>query len=134
MRVFSYPRMIAIRLFNVNVPGAEVVALKGRVAGRSILMGVRRLEMAKIWLGEWGRRDEGQHGAESVPADPSRIVLFRAETKQVRVAVPGGLIGVETKIDPMLCHAARLCGRPPADINWCAPTPYSSRASWAQCC
>lgn len=45
----SDPRLIVIRSFDVNKPGAEVDELKGGVAGGSILTGVLR-----IGLGHWG--------------------------------------------------------------------------------
>ena len=41
----SSPRLIVIRFFNVNKPGAEVDELKGGVAGGSILTGVLTLGM-----------------------------------------------------------------------------------------
>jgi translation initiation factor 2 subunit 3 len=41
----------------------------------------------------------------------SRIVSLHAETNQLQFAVPGGLIGVGTKIDPTLCRADRLVGQ-----------------------
>ena len=126
MRDFSDLRMIVIRLFSVNMPGTEVVELKGSVAGGSILMGVLRLKMAEIWLGGATKFNTGRSLCQPIY---SRFVLLRAETKQVRFAAPGGLIGVERKIDPMLCHTDRLCGHPPASIH----PAYSSRAAWAKC-
>ena len=41
----------------------------------------------------------------------SRIVSLHAETNQLQFAVPGGLIGVGTKIDPTLCRDDRLVGQ-----------------------
>ena len=46
MRDFTAsPRLIVIRSFDVNKPGADVDELKGGVAGGSILTGVLRLVM-----------------------------------------------------------------------------------------
>jgi translation initiation factor 2 subunit 3 len=39
----SDPRLIVIRSFDVNKPGAEIADLKGGVAGGSILCGVLRV-------------------------------------------------------------------------------------------
>lgn len=41
----------------------------------------------------------------------SRIVSLFAENNELQYAVPGGLIGVGTKIDPTLCRADRLVGQ-----------------------
>lgn len=38
----------------------------------------------------------------------SKIVSLFAEQNQLQYAVPGGLIGVGTKIDPTLCRGDRL--------------------------
>jgi translation initiation factor 2 subunit 3 len=40
----------------------------------------------------------------------SRIVSLHAEQNHLQFAVPGGLIGVGTLIDPTLCRADRLVG------------------------
>ena len=41
----------------------------------------------------------------------SRIVSLYTEQNELQYAVPGGLIGVGTKIDPTLCRADRLVGQ-----------------------
>ena len=41
----------------------------------------------------------------------SKIVTLFAEHNDLKFAVPGGLIGVGTKIDPTLCRADRLVGQ-----------------------
>lgn len=41
----------------------------------------------------------------------SRILTLFAEENDLKYAVPGGLIGVGTKIDPTLCRADRLVGQ-----------------------
>ncbi|KAG9018235.1 hypothetical protein FRB90_011804 [Tulasnella sp. 427] len=84
----SAPRLIVIRSFDVNKPGAEVEDLKGGVAGGSILTGVLKLgQDIEVRPGIVTKDDEG------------------------KFAVPGGLIGVGTKIDPTLCRADRLVGQ-----------------------
>lgn len=40
----------------------------------------------------------------------SRIVTLNSENNELKYAVPGGLIGVGTRIDPTLCRADRLVG------------------------
>ena len=105
----SEPRLIVIRSFDVNKPGAEVDELKGGVAGGSILTGVLRLGMeVEIRPGIVTKDSAGRNRCQPIY---SRIVSLHAETNQLQFAVPGGLIGVGTKIDPTLCRADRLVGQ-----------------------
>ena len=48
--------------------------------------------------------------------DKYKITLL-AEENELKYAVPGGLIGVGTKIDPTLCRADRLVGQVWGDQN-----------------
>ncbi|KAF8264192.1 elongation factor Tu GTP binding domain-containing protein [Lactarius quietus] len=105
----SSPRLIVIRSFDVNKPGAEVDELKGGVAGGSILTGVLRLGMeVEIRPGIVTKDSTGRNRCQPIY---SRIVTLLAETNHLQFAVPGGLIGVGTKIDPTLCRADRLVGQ-----------------------
>jgi len=105
----STPRLIVIRSFDVNKPGEDVVNLKGGVAGGSILQGVLRLEdEVEVRPGIVTKDAEGK-----VTATPiySRVCSLLAEKNQLEYAVPGGLIGVGTHIDPTLTRADRLVGQ-----------------------
>jgi len=105
----SDPRLIVIRSFDVNKPGAEVDDLKGGVAGGSILSGVLRLGMeVEIRPGIVTKDSTGRNRCQPIY---SRIVSLHAESNHLQFAVPGGLIGVGTKIDPTLCRADRLVGQ-----------------------
>lgn len=102
------PQMIVIRSFDVNKPGAEIDELKGGVAGGSILHGVIKLgDEIEIRPGIVTRDEKG-----AIKCTPifSRIVTLNSENNQLKYAVPGGLIGVGTRIDPTLCRADRLVG------------------------
>ena len=109
-RVFTgFPRLIVIRSFDVNKPGTEVKDLRGGIAGGSILSGVLKN----------GEEIEVRPGIVSKDADGnmkccpiySRIVTLYAEANDLTYAVPGGLIGVGTQIDPTLTRADRLVGQ-----------------------
>lgn len=102
------PQMIVIRSFDVNKPGAEIEDLKGGVAGGSILHGVLKLgDEIEIRPGIVTRDEKG-----AIQCTPifSRIVTLNSENNDLKYAVPGGLIGVGTRIDPTLCRADRLVG------------------------
>eukprot|EP01042_Synura_sphagnicola_P003041 gene3041-3729_t len=103
------PRLIVIRSFDVNKPGEDVESLKGGVAGGSILQGILKV----------GDEIEVRPGIVTKDADGnmkctpiySRIVSLYTEANDLQYAVPGGLIGVGTKIDPTLTRADRLVGQ-----------------------
>ncbi|KAJ8027091.1 Eukaryotic translation initiation factor 2 subunit 3 [Holothuria leucospilota] len=104
----SKPRLIVIRSFDVNKPGCEVADLKGGVAGGSILQGVLKVgQEIEVRPGIVTKDNEGK--LQCIPIFSKIISLF-AEKNDLQYAVPGGLIGVGTKIDPTLCRADRLVG------------------------
>jgi len=106
----SMPRMIVIRSFDVNKPGEEVKDLKGGVAGGSILHGVlRRGQQIEVRPGHVSRNtDTGKFQCQPIVAS---VVSLYAEQNELQYAVPGGLIGVGTKIDPTLTRTDRLVGQ-----------------------
>ena len=102
------PHMIVIRSFDVNKPGAEIDELKGGVAGGSILTGVLKLgDEVEIRPGIVSKDNQGKIQCKPIY---SRVVSLFAEHNDLKFAVPGGLIGVGTRVDPTLCRADRLVG------------------------
>jgi translation initiation factor 2 subunit 3 len=125
--------MVVIRSFDVNKPGAGVEELKGGVAGGSILQGVFKVsnpccqkllprpttyayrpqltcqvgQEVEIRPGLITRDNNGKCTCQPLL---SRIVSLHAEQNHLQFAVPGGLIGVGTLVDPALCRADRLLG------------------------
>ncbi|KAJ7461158.1 P-loop containing nucleoside triphosphate hydrolase protein [Mycena latifolia] len=105
----SDARLIVIRSFDVNKPGAAVGDLQGGVAGGSILTGVLRLgQEVEIRPGVVTKDPDGRTRCRPIF---SRVASLHAETNTLQFAVPGGLIGVGTRMDPMLCRADRLVGQ-----------------------
>lgn len=105
----SSPRLIVIRSFDVNRPGEEVEDLKGGVAGGSILQGVLKLGQ-EIEIRPGIITKNSKDGSINCQPIFSQIVSLYAEENPLQYAVPGGLIGVGTKIDPTLTRADRLVG------------------------
>ncbi|KAK6161098.1 hypothetical protein DH2020_004479 [Rehmannia glutinosa] len=101
----SPPNMIVIRSFDVNKPGSEVDEIKGGVAGGSILKVNQYIEVRPGIV----VKDEN----DNIKCTPiySRIVSLYAEQNELQFAVPGGLIGVGTTMDPTLTRADRLVGQ-----------------------
>jgi len=105
----STPRLIVIRSFDVNKPGEDVENLKGGVAGGSILQGVLRMG-AEVEVRPGLVKKDGE-GTVTCSPIYSRVVSLLAEQNALEYAVPGGLIGVGTHIDPTLTRADRLVGQ-----------------------
>ncbi|KAF2405249.1 hypothetical protein EJ06DRAFT_540598 [Trichodelitschia bisporula] len=102
------PHMMVIRSFDVNKPGAEIEDLKGGVAGGSILTGVLKIgDEIEIRPGLVSKDDQGKIKCKPIF---SRVMTLFAEHNDLNFAVPGGLIGVGTRVDPTLCRADRLVG------------------------
>ncbi|CAN0922402.1 Eukaryotic translation initiation factor 2 subunit 3 [Linum grandiflorum] len=109
------PNMIVIRSFDVNKPGFEVDEIKGGVAGGSILTGVLKVNQnIEVRPGIVVKDENG-----NIKCTPiyTRIVSLFAEQNELQFAVPGGLIGVGTTMDPTLTRADRLVGQVLGDIG-----------------
>lgn len=92
----------------MNKAGAEVDKLKGGFADGLILTGLLCLEMTKIRPGGATKDSKERSLCQSID---SRIVSPRSKTKQIQLALPGGLIGIGTKIDPTMCREDKLVGQ-----------------------
>lgn len=110
MRDYSAPaRMVVIRSFDINHPGSDVRKLEGGVAGGSILVGCLRLgEDIEIRPGQLEKKEDG---TPYCIIRRAKITSLKAENNPLQFAVPGGLIGVGTTLDPSLCRADRLAGQ-----------------------
>ena len=105
----SPPRLIVIRSFDVNRPGTEVDDLRGGVAGGTLFQGVLRVgDEVEVRPGIVSKDPSGNVSCRPIF---SKIVSLFAENNDLNFAVPGGLIGVGTKIDPTLCRGDRLVGQ-----------------------
>lgn len=111
----SPARMIVIRSFDVNKPGTTVDSLEGGIAGGSILRGVlRKGQTVEVRPGRIFKDSQGKVTCTPIKA---RIMSLFAEKNPLEYAVPGGLIGVGTSMDPMLTRADRLVGQVLGDVG-----------------
>jgi len=100
-------RMYVARSFDVNRPGTKPENLVGGVIGGSLLRGKLQVgDEMEIRPGIQLTR-EGRKGWQYLT---SKIVSLQAGGEAVEEAVPGGLIGVGTKLDPSLTKADYLAG------------------------
>lgn len=101
------PRMYVARSFDVNRPGTKPEKLVGGVLGGSLLQGrIRKGEEVEIRPGIRVSR-EGRMTWQHLK---SRIVNLHAGGSPIEEAVPGGLIGVGTELDPSLTKGDSLVG------------------------
>ncbi|OMP01045.1 hypothetical protein COLO4_12197 [Corchorus olitorius] len=104
----SKPSMTIVRSFDVNKPGAGIDELKGGVVGGSIIKGVLKAnEIIEIRPGIVTKDGNGNLRWRPIM---SRVVSLYAEQNKLEIAVPGGLIGVGTTMDPSLGRGNKLVG------------------------
>jgi len=107
----QYPFMIVIRSFDVNKPGTEIDKLKGGVLGGCILRGILK-EGDEIEIRP-GRTIENDSTRNIFKCQPIRTIIksIRVEEEnELKFAIPGGLIGLGTLLDPCLTKSNALSG------------------------
>nr|UXY87394.1 eukaryotic translation initiation factor gamma SU [Cryptomonas sp.] len=102
-------RMFLVRSFDINRPGCKIENLKGGVVGGSVISGILCLnEKIEIRPGITIKTSNGK--IKSLPLK-SIVISLNAEKNELKYAIPGGLIGIGTNIDPTLTRADRLIGQ-----------------------
>ena len=105
------PLMSILRSFDVNKPGSTPLQLQGGVLGGSVLHGVLQLgDEVEIRPGIITRKPGSAGGFICKPI-VSTVTSLRAEENDLQYAVPGGLIGVGTLVDPSVCRGNGLVGQ-----------------------
>eukprot|EP01113_Clastostelium_recurvatum_P035356 TRINITY_DN4919_c0_g1_i3.p1 TRINITY_DN4919_c0_g1~~TRINITY_DN4919_c0_g1_i3.p1 ORF type:complete len:442 (-),score=89.09 TRINITY_DN4919_c0_g1_i3:28-1353(-) len=105
----SPPHLVIVRSFDINRPGQDVDNLLGGVAGGSLSKGILRVgDVIEIRPGVIMKHED-----KTVTCSPivTKITSLFVEGRNIDFAVPGGLIGVGTTLDPTLCRADRLVGQ-----------------------
>ena len=101
------PRMVVIRSFDVNKPG-DIDSLSGGVAGGTLTHGVMTRGMnVEVRPGRVTTID----GKTTCRPLRTSITALTSEHIPLEYAVPGGLIGVQMKLDPSLTIGNRLVGQ-----------------------
>ncbi|CAI9118636.1 OLC1v1020234C1 [Oldenlandia corymbosa var. corymbosa] len=104
----SPPHMVVIRSFDVNKPGSAVDEMKGGVIGGSITKGVLKVNQI-IELRPGLTQKYANNKWMCIPLY-TRVVSLFSEQNELQIAVPGGLIGVGTTMDPALSRCDGLVG------------------------
>lgn len=96
-------RLQIARSFDINKPGSKIKDIKGGVIGGSIIQGELK-EGDEIEIVP-GIIEEGK--AKPIK---TQINSLSTEKGQIKKATPGGLIGVQTKLDPSMTKGDNLIG------------------------
>lgn len=112
----SPPYMRIIRSLDVNKPGFGIDDIKGGVAGGTLLRGVLKVNQVIEVRPGLVFKDERGKLWRCRPIFCRLVSLF-AEENELQFAVPGGLIGVGTTMDPTLTRGNRLVGQVLGDIG-----------------
>ncbi|MCK4328172.1 MAG: translation initiation factor IF-2 subunit gamma [Candidatus Diapherotrites archaeon] len=95
--------MYVARSFDVNKPGTDVGKIVGGVVGGSIIQG-------KLSIGDEIEIRPGTSRDDKYSPIKTKVVGLNTCGKTVKDAIPGGLIGVGTELDPSLTKTDRLVG------------------------
>ncbi len=98
------PKMLVVRSFDVNKPGTEIKKLTGGVLGGSLVQG-------ELSVGDEIEIKPGIERKGSYSSIKTRIIGLHKGGKNLEKAGPGGLISIQTEIDPYLTKADRLSGQ-----------------------
>jgi translation initiation factor 2 subunit 3 len=105
--------MYIIRTFGTNTPGTDIKKLKGAVVGGSIIKGVLKIGDEVIFypgLIELNKKkDETDNKWLYLPLK-SKVESIFSEKTPLDIGLSGGLIGVQTGLDPSLSTKNRMVG------------------------
>ena len=106
----SDPIMYVVRSFDVNKPGTKIEELSGGVIGGAIIKGKFRIgDEIEIRPGiKIETKKEKTHF--SYKPIKTKITKLHNTNKELEEAMPGGLIGISTQIDPSFTKADNLVG------------------------
>lgn len=97
------PEMLAARSFDINKPGTDPTELRGGVVGGSLTRG--ELEEGDTIELKPGNRENGSW--ETIETEVRQIIQGN---KPVEKGQPGGLLAVETSLDPSMAKSDGLAG------------------------
>lgn len=97
------PMMYVARSFDINRPGSEIDQLKGGIIGGSIIQG-------KLKTGDEIELRPGIRKKNVYRPIRTKIVSIMAGKISIDEAHSGGLIGINTKLDPALTKSDSLAG------------------------
>ena len=123
-------RLMVIRSFDINVPSniSKSFVLKGGVLGGSLVSGVlEKNQLIEIRPGEVSLReiitleDGRQKSVWKCTPYITLIESIRSESTELDYVIPGGLVAVQTQMDPRLVRSDKLVGSIAGSIGTLPP-------------
>lgn len=103
------PRLVVVRSFDINKPGTQYSTLKGGIAGGTVIRGIFRVgDDIEIRPGIISKGLDGQMKMRPLY---TKIMSLNTEENKLQMAIPGGLIGIGTNLDPTLTRGNALVGK-----------------------
>lgn len=96
-------RMFVARSFDINKPGSDVSTLQGGVVGGSLIQG-------ELAIGDEIELRPGIKKKNHYRPISTKVIALNAGTNSLDSALPGGLIGIETELDPYYTKSDNLSG------------------------
>lgn len=101
------PLFLVARSFDINKPGTKIKNLHGGILGGALRRGVLKIgDIIEIKPGYSYKKHNVYH-YETVK---SKIVSMQRGEYQIKEAIPGGSLSIETELDPVLTKADALSG------------------------
>jgi len=97
------PKLYIARSFDINKPGSEISKLRGGVLGGSITKG-------KICVGDEIEIRPGVKIKDTYSYLRSKVIEIIHGNQKVQEATPGGLVSLQTELDPGLTRGDTLSG------------------------
>jgi len=101
-------RMFAARSFDINRPGTEPMMMRGGVFGGSIKSG--RIEVGDKVLIQPGLKKKSGKQIDRIPIETEIVSIRVGATTDSDYATPGGLVAIQTTIDPSMTRSDNLSG------------------------
>ena len=108
-RIEAKPKMNVIRSFDVNKPGGDVTTITGGVLGGSLISGQFKVgDLVEIRPGLISKNEKQVLVWKPIH---TQIISMQTDMDQINTALPGGLIGLCTNLDPVLTRSDRMVGQ-----------------------
>ena len=101
-------RMFAARSFDINRPGTEPMKIRGGVFGGSIKSG--RMKVGDKVLVQPGLKKKSGKQIDRIPIETEIVSIRVGATTDSDYATPGGLVAIQTTIDPSMTRSDNLSG------------------------
>jgi translation initiation factor 2 subunit 3 len=98
------PKMLIARSFDINKPGTSIDKLKGGILGGALIQG-------QLKVGDEIEIRPGIKIKEKWHSITTKIVSLQKAANDIKIATPGGLLGIATSLDPAITKADNLSGQ-----------------------